>query len=281
MLYSSLLKGAMTVVEEDNKCLVDTNKLIAEKLESYKQENKGGFRAGLNAPELELIENADQEEDGTSAILKSEPVYDGPSPEELIAEAREQIARMESDAKAELEKERLQVLEEARQEGFNQGFEDGKREGFAQADSKKRELDEEKERLEKEYFERVEELEPHFVDVLTGIYEHIFRVELGAYRELIVHLIISAMNQVNNAKDYLIHVTKDDFAYVNMQKKEIQAESVAGNATVEIIEDISLRKNECLIETEGGIFDCGLGTQLSELSRKLKLLSYEKDKDVD
>ncbi len=66
-----------------------------------------------------------------------------------------------------------------------------------------------------------------------------------------------------------------------MQKKEIQAESVAGNATVEIIEDISLRKNECLIETEGGIFDCGLGTQLSELSRKLKLLSYEKDKDVD
>ena len=48
---------------------------------------------------------------------------------------------------------------------------------------------------------------------------------------------------------------------------------------MEVIEDISLRKNECLIETEGGIFDCGLGTQLAELSRKLRLLSYEKEKD--
>ena len=52
---------------------------------------------------------------------------------------------------------------------------------------------------------------------------------------------------------------------------------MVGNATMEIIEDVSLHKNECLIETEGGIFDCGLGTQLSELTRKLKLLSYEKE----
>ncbi len=30
-----------------------------------------------------------------------------------------------------------------------------------------------------------------------------------------------------------------------------------------------------MIETEGGIFDCGLGTQLSLLRQKLLLLSYE------
>lgn len=41
------------------------------------------------------------------------------------------------------------------------------------------------------------------------------------------------------------------------------------------MKDITLGKGECLIETEGGIFDCGLGTQLSELRQKLKLLSYE------
>ena len=85
------------------------------------------------------------------------------------------------------------------------------------------------------------------------------------------------MNQIDGAKEYLIHVSKEDFAYVNMQKREIQANAVTGNVNLEIIEDISLHKNECLIETEGGIFDCGLGTQLSELTRKLKLLSYEKE----
>ena len=60
-----------------------------------------------------------------------------------------------------------------------------------------------------------------------------------------------------------------------MQKKQFSGGAVAPNATVEIVNDITLGKGECLIETEGGIFDCGLGTQLSELRQKLKLLSYE------
>lgn len=281
MLYSSLLKGQMTVVKADEKCLIDTNELVAKKLQSYKHENSGGggFQAGLNAPELESVADTGSEDDGLSAILKAEPVYEGPSPEELIAEAQEQISQMENEARARLEAERMKALEDARQEGFQQGFQEGRREGFAQADDRKRELEEEEAALRQAYEKRMEELEPRFIDTLTGIYEHIFQVDLGTYRELVVHLITSAMNQVNSAKSYFVHVSKDDYAYVNMQKKEIQAQSVAGNAVVEVIEDISLRKNECLIETEGGIFDCGLGTQLAELSRKLRLLSYEKEKD--
>lgn len=63
---------------------------------------------------------------------------------------------------------------------------------------------------------------------------------------------------------------------MNMQKKQLQVCVSVPNSTVEIIEDFTLSKNECMIETEGGIFDCGLGTELRELSAKLKLLSYEK-----
>ena len=31
------------------------------------------------------------------------------------------------------------------------------------------------------------------------------------------------------------------------------------------------------IETDGGIFDCGLGTQLSELKKRLMLLAYSRE----
>ena len=51
------------------------------------------------------------------------------------------------------------------------------------------------------------------------------------------------------------------------------------NATLEIVEDRTLNKNECLIETEDGIFDCSLSTQLTELKRKLQLLSYTGKKE--
>ena len=61
-----------------------------------------------------------------------------------------------------------------------------------------------------------------------------------------------------------------------MQKKALLT-GVAHAANVEIIEDMTLSEGECLIETGGGIFDCGLGTQLAGLKKELKLLSYTKE----
>ena len=40
-------------------------------------------------------------------------------------------------------------------------------------------------------------------------------------------------------------------------------------------EDATLEKNECMIETGNGVFDCSLGTQLEALNEELRLLSYE------
>ena len=122
---------------------------------------------------------------------------------------------------------------------------------------------------------RLDELEPEFVDTITGIYEHIFHVDLHSYREVLCYLISTTMRKSEDNRSFLIHVSKEDYPYVSMQKKQISAGAAAPNATVEIVKDITLGKGECLIETEGGIFDCGLGTQLSELRQKLKLLSYE------
>lgn len=278
MLYSSLLKRGTTYVSDENKCLIDTNELIARKLENYKNQSNEGFRAGLKAQELEITELPEGEEgENLSAILRPEPVYEGPSAEELLAEAREQIAQMEQETRATLEAERRSVLESAKQEGYTQGYQEGQKQGMAQAESMKQSLEEERIRLQNEYRQMVNELEPELIDTLTGIYEHVFQVEIATQRDLIVHLLTAALSRIESARDFLVHVSKEDYAYVSMRKREIQVNAMIGNANLEFIEDISLHKNECLIETEGGIFDCGLGTQLSELTRKLKLLSYEKE----
>ena len=127
-----------------------------------------------------------------------------------------------------------------------------------------------------EYQQRMDELEPQFVETITGIYEHIFHVELHSYREILGYLISATMRKVEGSRSFIVHVSKEDFPFVSMQKKQIIAGAAIANCTVEMVEDSTLAKNECLIETEGGIFDCGLGTQLSELGQKLRLLSYEK-----
>ena len=291
MLYSNLLKMAYTAVDEEDKCIIDSNDLVAKKLESYRQKktepSEGGFQAGLNASRLSQEEMEPQnrnaadeaalDADAAAALVEQQSVYDGPDPEELIAEAQQKIEEMQANARAEIEAQRKQTLETARKEGFDQGFQDGHQQGLAQAAEVRKELEQERLELQQEYQDKVEELEPKFIDTLTGIYEHIFKVDLSGYRDIIVHLITTALNGVEGTGTYLVHVSKDDFPYVNLQKREIMSSVGIGGSSVEIIEDISLKKNECLIETEGGIFDCGLGTQLSELTRKLKLLSYEKE----
>lgn len=279
MLYSNLLKSGTTVVTEEKKKVIDTNELIAKKLENYRKEQsrQSGFRAGLQAEEIELADPEDAGTDAGPGVPAETAVYDGPSAEELLNQAEEEIAKMRKKASEELEEERKNVLEKAKKEGFDQGFETGQKQGEALADEKIEQLEKQKLQMQKEYQEKVEELEPDLVDTITRIYEKVFDVELKDYRGIIVYLISTAMSQIEGARNFLIHVSKEDYSYVSIQKKEIVESSVGGNVSVEIVEDVSLKKNECLIETEGGIFDCGLGTQLEELEKKLKLLSYEKD----
>ena len=60
------------------------------------------------------------------------------------------------------------------------------------------------------------------------------------------------------------------------EKDKLRENITSPNATMEIIEDPMMKENECIIETDGGVFDCSVGVELEELSRKLKLLSFER-----
>ena len=48
------------------------------------------------------------------------------------------------------------------------------------------------------------------------------------------------------------------------------------SGSVEIVSDAALARAQCMIETEGGVYDCSLDTELAELKRRLMLLAYQK-----
>ena len=131
--------------------------------------------------------------------------------------------------------------------------------------------------MEDQYQQKLEELEPQMVDTITQVYEHIFHVDLQSNRDILTYLISNTLRKIDGERDFIIHVSKEDYPYVNMQKKQMLAGAVSANSNVEIIEDMTLAKNECMIETDSGIYDCGLGTQLEELRKKLMLLAWQKE----
>lgn len=270
-MSSNLYKRGYTVVKAEDTRIIDTNALIEEKLNkisvnrvSEAPPDEDGFSQGLSAEVLEALTEDGAHDAGAEQAEESS----APTPEELRAQALEEIEELRAQAGAEIEEERKKTLEEARQ----QGYEEGLKRGQAEADGLKRKLEEERHRLEKEYADTVEELEPRFIEVLTGVYEHVIKVGLSDYQDLIVNLAEGALSQIDGGRSIILHVSGEDYEYVNSRK----ADFAVGSASLEIVEDITLSKNQALIETESGIFDCSLDVQLKELGKKLRLLSYEK-----
>ena len=194
----------------------------------------------------------------------------------IIDEAKEQASGILEDARSQAEAEKADIYAEAKKAGHDDGYADG----MAEVESMKAGFEKKSQELEDEYNRKCEKLEPMFIDTLTDIYEHIFHIRFGDSKEIIFYLIQDAVRKVDSNTNFIIHVSKDDYGFVSMQKKELLAGlSSADNA--EIVEDMTLKANECFIETGAGIFDCSLETQLAGLKRELRLLSYHKGSNAD
>lgn len=286
----TLYKAGWVRVDGEEKCVIDSNDLVAERIEEWEnirranaaaapsfdeEEGEGEaaeFVSGIAGEELDALFD-----DGTGNVIKAGEAEAGleaaeAEAERIVAEARAQALEIESQARHDAEVQKTSAAEE----GMKQGYDEGYARGMAEADGLKQELADRKRQLEAEFDALLEDLEPRFIETITDVYSHIFGVDLSDNRDILVHLIDATLRKVESSKTFIVHVSAEDYPYVNMQKQTLMEGAAAGRGLIEIIEDIALAKGDCLIETDGGIFDCGLGTQLEELTKKLRALSYEK-----
>ena len=265
----------------EEKRVIDTNELLrlrAERNLAIRADmpDSDGFTMGLDAQE---VETSGEDAEGSSNVIKAGEearllLEQAKGEADAIREgARAEAAQYLRDAIAQAEKEKDGIFEQARKQGYDAGLAKAR----SEEENLKSEYQDKIAQLEAQYQQIFEEMEPMLVDTITGIYEHIFQVELGFHREILEHLISNTVHRLEGGHSFLIHVSKDDYSFVNMQKKQILNGAVSGADTVDVVEDMTLSKNQCMIETDSGIFDCGLDTQLSELRRKLMLLSWSKE----
>lgn len=278
-MSSNLVKQRFMVVPEEEKRVIDSNERMKRRLDLIRDTlpnmQSGGFVSGLAAETVELLPEEEGEESnvikaGEDLAAREEAVRF--EAEALLQSAREEAAGIVADANARAEQESAAIRENARKQGYE--------EGMAQAQAKERALEQEYNRrmqeLESFYTHQVETLEPQFIDAITDIYEHIFHVDFSSYREVLVHLISVTIHKTDGGRNFLVHVSREDYPYVSEQKEQLLA-NLGDSWKVEMIEDSLLGVGQCMIETENGIFDCGLGTQLEELKKKLMLLAWSKE----
>lgn len=296
----NLVKSYFTIQEGEEPRVIDSNSRIEEKLERIRYimpemnlgndngeyiEEPGEFVDGIGDP-LDMLMSDEYVPEAEGAEAVSNVIKANPEPatvsqadideleamrERMIQEAEADIAVMKNMAANEIATSKAVAYEEAKNEGYQQGIS----EANAEAARIRAQLEEERARIDQMYEERIVDLEPEFVRVLTNIYEQVFKVNLSDDKDIVVHLLRNAMQRIEGTRNYIVHVSREDYPYVSENKQRLIEACQTQDVTVDLVEDITMRTGECMIETDGGIYDCSLDTQLTGLRKKLMLLSYD------
>lgn len=273
-MYSNILKGGYVVLDKTDKVLIDNNETVERILgevalqmqeQIEPEEFEEGFVEGIDAEQVaRLVE--DEGETEPEEIIEDQA--------QLKEEAVAEIEAMKAEAQKEIEELRVKASETGYQEGYAEGKQKAEEECRAHYQKLEQQLKTKEKELEDRYQEQMEELEPALVDKLTGVYEHVLGIRLEEERENILFLINRSLASLDSGRNYIVHVSKEDYEAAKSGKPQISVETGMPEDAFEIIADGTMKKGDCMIESDLGIMDCGLGTQMEMLKRQLKLLSY-------
>ena len=271
---SNLLKGGY-LIHKENTRVIDYNDLVATKLEEIsarktfvpvkefvqpEEEKTDGFVAGLSADEVEIVSEETAEVEENVPELTVEEIYEN---------AKKEAEKILEDANTEAEMIRNEAYEMARKKGYEAGY----RQGLEETEQLKEDVKVQEQNMVAAYQQKMEELEPVLVEKVADLMEYVFHIQFSTSRAMIMHILSGALGKINISKEFAIHVSREDVAVVKANHAKILA-MVPNVVSAEIIEDPTLGKNQCLIETDGGIFDCSLDVQMDKLIKSIKTLSY-------
>lgn len=161
----------------------------------------------------------------------------------LLEAAREKAASMEKAA--------LEAYEEKKLEGYRDGLEEGK-------------LEHAEKMMETiiSSVEFIEGIESTLVNVVTQSIRKIIG-EMGD-RERIVAIVRNALNVVRGQQKVTVRVSPADEEAV-LQAMAAMTSSASGSSFLTVIADVRLEKDSCILESELGVVDASLSTQLKAL----------------
>lgn len=268
----NVVKYNCVVCEEDMR-IINSNEIVTDKIKSLAdvstyvqgQDYDNEFSGLLKADQVErlLEDNEERSKARTEGAQK------------ITEQAQDEAKQIIEQAQQELQ----QLRNQGYSQGVKQGYDEGYKKGLGELEAMKQELQKEKQDLQRQrqelesaYQKQLNEMESALVHTLVDILESAFSIQFAEKEDFIIHLLQGAFSKIDSSKEYLLRISREDYSFVQEHKEELIAE-LPKSASVEIIEDMTLSKNQCLIETDGGVFDCSLDTQMDNLTRDLRMLS--------
>ena len=237
------------------------------------------FRQSWDQEKAALIETARSDADGiikeaeTRAFEEVKRKTD--EAQQAKQQAEDEAARTVSDAEArasqlvgDAQARASDVSEAARKEGYENGREEGFQSGK-----------EEVERLVKQIHtvinlaiekrnEIIEESETQVINLVLLIAKKVVKVISENQRNVVINNVIQALRKLKSRGEVIIRVNLEDVKLTSEHVKDF-TRMVDSVQSVTVVEDSSVDKGGCIIETDFGQIDARISSQLHEIEEKI------------
>ena len=272
---SNLFKQQYVIRLENETRVINADERFVQVTQGRTSAQKG------NAPSSEEIL------DGFLEGLNAEEVQIAPevAAEEILQQARTEadgilvFARLEAEKLADEAKKQAELLfEQKKQQGYQEGvsrLQDEILERKAVLEENFRQKEVELENMSKElqddYEAKLDALEADMVDVMIRVFHKVFNIQFDNKKQIILHLIKDTLLGIDAGKNFTIRVSESNYKFIESHVADIK-EKIGNDVAIDVVNDLNLEENDCIIETATGVYNCGIDMVLSHLEKDIRSL---------
>lgn len=158
------------------------------------------------------------------------------------------------------------------EKGFSEGFSQGREEGFKEGKEEVNRLIERLHLIVEKTMEKRQEIlsetEQQIVDLVLLLSHKVVKAISENQKSVVTANVIHALKKVKGKGDVTIRVNLLDVQMTTEHIKDF-LERVEGVKNITVVEDVSVDKGGCIVETDFGSIDARISSQLHELEQKI------------
>ena len=186
----------------------------------------------------------------------------------IIEKAKAEAEQIIADAQAERDRQR----NDAYQEGFDQGHKEGYEKGVAEVDRLVERMHKILEAVMQRRDEILQDTESQIVELVILMARKVIKILSENQKNVIMANTLAALKKVRTRGEVTLRVNLEDVKLTTEHVDEFiqHVENVQG---ITVLEDSSVEKGGCIVETDFGSIDARISSQLTELENKILEIS--------
>lgn len=200
-----------------------------------------------------------------AAVIKADAENEAAN---IIERAKAEAEQIIADAQAERDRQR----NDAYQEGFDQGHSEGYEKGVAEVDRLVERMHKILEAVMQRRDEILQDTESQIVELVILMARKVIKILSENQKNVIMANTLAALKKVRTRGEVTLRVNLEDVKLTTEHVDEFiqHVENVQG---ITVLEDSSVEKGGCIVETDFGSIDARISSQLTELENKILEIS--------